>query len=114
MNGEIEKFKNNEITINIEKSIKCRYILQIIFSNLDISLKLSMIIYSKKFQEKLDITIEDYKNVSGKYLILDENDKNKGKEYSLDNNQLIFEGEYLNGKKNGNGKEYNIYNQIVF
>ena len=28
----------------------------------------------------------------------------KGKEY--DNNKIIFEGEYLNGKKHGKGKEY--------
>ena len=28
----------------------------------------------------------------------------KGKEYMLE--KLIFEGEFLNGKKNGKGKEY--------
>ena len=30
----------------------------------------------------------------------------KGKEY-YDNGELIFEGGYLNGKRNGKGKEYN-------
>ena len=29
----------------------------------------------------------------------------KGKEYNR-NGKLIFEGEYLNGKSNGKGKEY--------
>ena len=29
----------------------------------------------------------------------------KGKEYDYDN-VLIFDGEYLNGKRNGEGKEY--------
>ena len=29
----------------------------------------------------------------------------KGKEYNDDGN-LVFEGEYLNGEKNGKGKEY--------
>ena len=27
---------------------------------------------------------------------------------------LIFEGEYLNGKRNGKGKEYNKYNKLIF
>ena len=27
---------------------------------------------------------------------------------------MIFEGEYLNGKRNGNGKEYDDYGNIVF
>ena len=31
----------------------------------------------------------------------------KGKEYHYSNEILEFEGEYLNGKRNGNGKEYN-------
>ena len=35
------------------------------------------------------------------------------KEYD-DNGQLIFEGEYLNGKRNGKGKEYNNIGKIIF
>ena len=37
----------------------------------------------------------------------------KGKEYSiwLFRNNLIFEGEYINGKRNGKGKEYNYYKE---
>ena len=30
----------------------------------------------------------------------------KGREYNWSNNKLEFEGEYLNGKRNGKGKEY--------
>ena len=37
----------------------------------------------------------------------------KGKEYYYDG-KLIFEGEYINGKKNGKGKKYNIYGQLEF
>ena len=33
----------------------------------------------------------------------------KGKEYDY-NGKIEFEGEYLNGKRNGKGKEYNKYN----
>ena len=36
------------------------------------------------------------------------NGKGKIKEY-YDNGRLLFEGEYLNGLRNGKGKEYNIY-----
>ena len=34
------------------------------------------------------------------------------KEYKID--KLIFEGEYLNGKKNGKGKEYNLKDRLEF
>ena len=35
------------------------------------------------------------------------------KEYDCYSNKLLFEGEYLNGKRNGKGKEYN-YTGICF
>ena len=35
----------------------------------------------------------------------------KGKEYYHFNGELIFEGEYLNGKKDGKVKEYNFHNR---
>ena len=34
----------------------------------------------------------------------------KGKEYDDFNGRLLFEGEYLNGKRHGKGKEYNDFN----
>ena len=36
----------------------------------------------------------------------------KGKEY--DYGELIFEGEYLNGKRNGKGKEYDGNGNLIF
>ena len=48
--------------------------------------------------------IEYYKKLSGKYKFAEKNVK--GKEYILNTNELIFEGEYLNEQKNGKGKEY--------
>ena len=53
----------------------------------------------------------DFQNLvfEGEYLNGEIN--GKGKEYHL--NDIIFEGEYFKGKKNGNGKEYN-FNQIKF
>ena len=37
----------------------------------------------------------------------------KGKEYDYDGN-LIFEGEYLNGLRNGKGKEYHENGSLRF
>ena len=37
----------------------------------------------------------------------------KGKEYN-DDGELIFEGEYLNGNKNGKGKEYYYDDKLIF
>ena len=38
----------------------------------------------------------------------------KGKEYYYYDGELKFEGEYLNGKRNGKGKEYNKYGKLIF
>ena len=38
----------------------------------------------------------------------------KGKEYDSLNDKLIFEGEYSNGKRNGKGKEYNNNGELIF
>ena len=38
----------------------------------------------------------------------------KGKEYDYNNNNVIFEGEYINGKRNGFGKEYNEQGELIF
>ena len=89
--------------------IKSFYILKEIFSFLNIKQKLDIIIYNKQLQEELGIDIEDYKKISGKYKIAEKN--GNGSEYILNTNILIFEGEYLNGKRNGKGKEY--YDDIL-
>ena len=40
------------------------------------------------------------------------NGKGRVKEYNF--GKLIFEGEYLNGKKNGKGKEYDFMGNLIF
>ena len=47
----------------------------------------------------------------GEYLNGERN--GKGKEYNFDE-KLEFEGEYLNGKRNGKGIEFNIKGDIIF
>ena len=43
----------------------------------------------------------------GEYLNGEKN--GKGKEYDYYSGKLLFEGEYLNGERNGKGKEYDFY-----
>ena len=42
------------------------------------------------------------------------NGNGKVKEFNSINGELEFEGEYLNGKKNGKGKEYNEKGKLIF
>ena len=72
---ELEKIKTN---IN---SIKSTYNLKVIFSFINEERKLNMIIYNKELQKKLDVDIEEYKRISGKYKIGERN--GKGREYKL-------------------------------
>ena len=99
--------KSNKIiskkAINLS-SIKAILNLKQLFSFLDTKKKLYMIINSKYYQKKLGINLETYKKQSGKYKIGSKN--GFGKEFSLETNKLIFEGEYINNRRNGKGKEY--------
>ena len=62
-------------------------------------------------QKILNKSIINYKFFAEKYIIFGEN--RKGKEYLAFNNQLVIDGEYLNGKRNGKGKEY-YWGQLIF
>ena len=77
-------------------------------------------IFNKHYQYWSEI---DYKNgirkefieynkliFEGQYL----NGKRNGKGKEYYNNQLIYEGEYLNGERNGEGKEYKDYKEAIF
>ena len=77
--------------------IKSSHIQKTVLSFLNEKQKLSLIIYNKKLQEICLVDIENYKNVSLKYRIGERN--GKGKEYIKNTKRLIFEGEYLNGKR---------------
>ena len=85
-------------------AMNSKYIQRDVFLYLNEKQKLYMIIYNKKLQKICNVDIEDYKRVSGKYKIGEKN--GIGKIYNLKTNELIFEGEFLNGKKKGKGKEY--------
>ena len=84
--------------------IKSKYILQIIFSSINDERKLILVKFNNTIKDRLNIDLIDYKYLSGKYFIGKKN--GKGKEYNLFNDKLIFEGDYIDGKRNGYGKEY--------
>ena len=48
-----------------------------------------------------------------RWIYLNGKKNGKGKEYN-DNGKLLFEGEYLNGKKNGKGKEYGYKEDLLY
>ena len=88
------------------------YILKNMLSFLNEKQKLNMIIYNKELQNKLSITFDYIKEISGRYI---EGEKNgKGREYILNTDILLFEGEYLNGKRNGKGKLYYENGELKF
>ena len=109
--GEITHSENK--IINIKNSILFDMendIVQKVISYLGEKKKLKMVKYNKNLQNKLDIKLTHYKMYSGKYIIYEEN--GRGKEYNYDYDILLYEGEFLNGKRNGIGKEYAL--KIIF
>ena len=92
------------------KNVKSKYILQIIFSYLNEKEKLRMVNYNQKLQSSLNINLFNYKYFSGKYLVYE---NGKINEYDGYTHKLIFEGAYLNGKRNGIGKEYS-FGELIF
>ena len=86
------------------KNSKSIYFIKRIFTFVDEKTKLDMIKYNKNLQNIMDINLTNYKFYSKRYIIFEKN--GKGKEYSGFDDSLLFEGEYLNGKRHGKGKEY--------
>ena len=93
-------------------NIKSTYFTKIIFSYTEERIKLEIIKYNKSLQNFMDINLINYKIFSGKYIIFESNEKSK--EYDSYNNELIYEGEYLKGKRNGHGKEYYYEGKLKF
>jgi len=99
-------------------NIKSTYFKKIIFSLLDEKAKLKILRYNKNLQKQLNIEFINYFIFTKKYSIKETNGFSKTyiyNPYYEDNydDTLIFEGEYLNGKKNGKCKEYE-YGSIKF
>ena len=78
------------------KNIKSSYINRFIFTFVNEKQKLKLARYNKNLQKNINISIINYKHFTGRYIIYKSN--KFGKEYDYEDN-LRFEGEYLNGKK---------------
>ena len=86
------------------KNIKSSYIKQIILSYINKVTQLKLFKYNKGLQNIISVNLIDYIRLSERYIIYET--KEKGKEYDSYFNILIYEGGFLNGKRNGIGKDY--------
>ena len=94
------------------EKLKSFYFIKFLFFHLSEGKKLKLAKYSKNLQKILDRRHIHYKIYSKRYIIYCQD--GKGKEYDGLNNKLIFEGEYLNGKRNGKGEEYHNNGALLF
>ena len=94
------------------ENIKASYFIQLLFSYLSMGKELRIINYNKSFQKIMGLNIMDYKQFSGRFIIYEDN--GIAKEYNSINNCLVFEGEYLNGKRNGKEKQYYYNGKLQF
>ena len=92
--------------------IKSPVILSKIFKYIIDEKKFKLSKHNKRLQKILNIKIIDYMNLSGRYIIWER--IGKVKVYNAYNRRIIYEGEYLNGKRNGKGKEYNKYEKLIY
>ena len=93
---------------NTLKNIKSSFIRKIPFSFIEEKQKLKLVRYNKSLQKSLHFSINNYMYFQGKCKEYDS--YGKGKEYG----NLIFEGEYLNGERNGKGKAYDCDGNLIF
>ena len=94
------------------ENIKSSFFIKIIFSFQVNKTKLKLVKYNKSLQNKIDISLINYKIFSQRYIVYGEN--GKAKEYMGYNDALKFEGEYSNGERNGKGKEYDYSGKLKF
>ena len=92
------------------KNIVSFYFQKFLFNSINEKTKLKLVKYNKNLQNKLGIELINYKFFSRKYILYET--KEKGKEYNSDND-LLYEGEFLHGVRNGKGKEYNIFSGVL-
>ena len=82
----MDEFEDIKYKINI-RDIKSVFIIKIIFSFLSEKQILNMIIYNKELQKMFFVNINDYKKISGKYRIIEKN--GEGKEYKIYTNIMV-------------------------
>ena len=94
------------------KNIRSALIYKNIFSYIRDKKTLKIINHNKTLQNKINIDFNLYMIYSGKYVeYLGEGIVRIFDAYN--NNDIIYEGEYSDGKKNGKGKEY-VFNKLKY
>ena len=93
-------------------NIKSHYFIKIIFMPIYKKRQLKLIKYNKRLQNILNVNLFHYKIFSGKYTLY----KGIGiyKEFNALNDLLLYEGNYLNGQRNGKGKEYDKRGNLIY
>ena len=86
------------------ENIRSYYITKLVFSFVDIKTTSKLIRYNKSIQSKININPLYIKLLSDRYIIYETN--GKAYEYRTFDDSLLFKGKYLNGKRNGKGKEF--------
>ena len=87
------------------KNLISIYFNKLLFSYVQEKIKLKILKYNKSLQNAINISLPNYKLFKKKFIIYETKERTKGKEYNL-YGTLLYEGEYLNGERNGKGKEY--------
>ena len=85
--------------------VKSIHFVKKLFRQVSEGKKLKVVKYNRNIQHKLNVTILDYKSFIGTYTAFEGN--GIVREYYSYNDVILFEGEYLNGRRNGYGKLYN-------
>ena len=88
-------------------NIKSTYFLKEMISCISENIKLNLFRYNKAMQNILNINIINYKLFPG---LIEVAEHRKMIKYGTDN----YEGEYLNGKRHGKGKEYYYNGRLKF
>ena len=95
------------------KKLNTQYFLKLVFSFMDERKMLKVVKYNKALQKIVDRNLINYRIYSNKYIIYESDIKVK--EYTNSySNLLLYEGEYLNGERNGKGKEYDFKGNLKF
>ena len=92
-------------------NIKSKYILAIIFGLLKPKYVLKIVVHNKNLQKKLDINLDLYIQHCGRYI---EINGNIGTERLVNENIVIFKGEYKSMRRNGKGKEFYKDGKVQF
>ena len=115
MNMELNVYYNIKIIkIKMLAIIRSTYFIKIVFSSIRESTKLKLLKYSKEFQKLLQLTLINYKLFKNKYVVIDKSNHAKEIEYINNREYVAFEGDYLNGQRNGKGKEYLYDGSLLF